>query len=348
MSTSPSDPPGTANRPLVADEAIPELLRVFGESSSFDAGLDAGIDVIARYTAFDAVAFLRLSASGQSLSLVSSRGFNARAVEAGETLPVDGSFTGLAVKRREIVTSRDAVRDPRIVPGVRDEMATLEHQLLISVPLLLYRRAVGAMNLVWSEVRDFRDEERDCLYCLSYGIAVAIEHTRRDHESRHDVLTGLLNRREFDRLLHDHAARWRRVGTPFSLLWIDVDRFKDLNDVHGHAFGDRVLKDLAELLRSRTREADFAFRCGGEEFACLLPDTGQDGARVLAEDLRRRFATLEHQTTGSGKVVATMSIGVAEYGGERPADFVDRTDALLYEAKVQGRNRVQSSGRGRR
>ncbi|HKJ70460.1 MAG TPA: diguanylate cyclase [Gammaproteobacteria bacterium] len=153
-----------------------------------------------------------------------------------------------------------------------------------------------------------------------------------------DPLTGLLNRRRFEELLEQELERAERYGNAFSLVMFDVDRFKAVNDNHGHDVGDRILAGLGELVRARIRAADTAARWGGEEFMVLLPETDGDGAVKLAEALRRGVA--EADFPGPGRV--TISLGVIAYrAGERRRDLTKRVDDALYRAKAAGRDRVE-------
>jgi diguanylate cyclase (GGDEF)-like protein len=152
-----------------------------------------------------------------------------------------------------------------------------------------------------------------------------------------DPLTGLFNRMRTDEILDAEVRRAARTGSEFSVLMIDVDRFKSVNDVHGHQAGDGVLRRLGDGMRTRIRSTDSAGRWGGEEFIVVCPATGEAGAAVLAEKLRATFANEDHPTVGR----ATISIGVATWrSGERAEDVVGRADAALYQAKREGRNRV--------
>lgn len=160
--------------------------------------------------------------------------------------------------------------------------------------------------------------------------------------ARRDALTGLLNRRAIDDVLDDEAHRARRLGTPFSVLMIDVDHFKSINDRFGHAAGDRALQHLATLLSGQMRDIDRVARYGGEEFIVLLPATTAAEAAVLAERLRERVASLP-MVWEDQDMPLTVSIGLAQWAGpqDQPGPLVSRADAALYRAKAGGRNRVE-------
>ena len=153
-----------------------------------------------------------------------------------------------------------------------------------------------------------------------------------------DHLTGLANRRRFERQLEREVARMERYGHPFSLLMIDIDNFKDLNDSFGHVAGDDVIRRLSRVLREGTRGIDLAARIGGEEFAVLLVETGKDGGSEVAERLRAAIKVLEIPTARH----ITASFGVAECPGDAQtaADALKAADVALYEAKRNGRDRV--------
>jgi diguanylate cyclase (GGDEF)-like protein len=157
-----------------------------------------------------------------------------------------------------------------------------------------------------------------------------------------DPLTGLPNRRAFDARLADEVARAHRTGRPLSLVLLDLDRFKRINDQHGHDTGDQVLASVGEAINHAVRASDFPGRAGGEEFLVVLPDTTTDGAVVLAEKLRASIRTIE--VAGLERPVSA-SFGVATF----PIDAAD-TDSLLriadralYLAKHNGRDRVETA-----
>ncbi len=165
-------------------------------------------------------------------------------------------------------------------------------------------------------------------------------------EASTDPLTTLRNRRYLDRRLVEEHGRARRYGLPLSLLMMDVDHFKRVNDELGHQVGDRVLAALGRLVTSRTRLTDVAARYGGEELLVLATNTGLEGALVLAERLRatvEAFGFVEAADSPSGRPVrCTVSVGVAELspGMETPESLLRAADQALYRAKREGRNRV--------
>jgi diguanylate cyclase (GGDEF)-like protein len=157
-------------------------------------------------------------------------------------------------------------------------------------------------------------------------------------ESLTDPLTGLGNRRKFDQELARRFAQWRRVGTPLTLVLVDVDHFKRVNDEHGHAAGDAVLHDVAQVLIECVREMDVVARYGGEEFGLILPGTTLDEARPVAERVRGAIAGRTFQYSGR-ELLITVSAGLAEAMLTNDVEvLVARADAALYSAKDGGRD----------
>jgi diguanylate cyclase (GGDEF)-like protein len=152
-----------------------------------------------------------------------------------------------------------------------------------------------------------------------------------------DPLTGAFNRRQMDQSLAEAIERNRRTGAPVSVLVIDIDHFKKVNDEFGHHVGDKVLKGLVTLISNRSRKLDRLFRMGGEEFVLLLPDTRAGTAMKQAEVLRKLVA----EAKLIDQRAVTVSIGVAEFWADQTQEqWMKAADDALYQAKGQGRNRV--------
>jgi diguanylate cyclase (GGDEF)-like protein len=159
-------------------------------------------------------------------------------------------------------------------------------------------------------------------------------------EANSDGLTGIGNRRAFDLELARQLSLWQRYGTEFSLIMFDIDRFKDVNDQHGHPAGDAVLRTTARLIRENLREVDFAARYGGEEFAAILPDTDHHGALMAGDRIRKAIA--EARIPWEDKQLSiTVSVGIAGLSlRDDAAALVRRADEALYISKRAGRNRT--------
>lgn len=160
-----------------------------------------------------------------------------------------------------------------------------------------------------------------------------------------DALTGAYNRRSIDERLPSEVERAHRYGRALSVLFVDLDHFKQINDTHGHAVGDAVLRHMVALVREQLRSGvDWIARYGGEEFLVVLPETGLESAVATAERLRERIAVEVIALEGGLHLAVTSSVGVtACRDGDDSDSLMARADALLYEAKLAGRNRVSFS-----
>ena len=180
------------------------------------------------------------------------------------------------------------------------------------------------------------------LYTLVLGSLIR----RLENLSSTDQLTGLYNRRFVMERLEEEYARFQRSGQSYAVIMMDLDHFKKVNDNHGHAAGDQVLREVAQRLRQSVRSTDTLARMGGEEFLLLLPMNDIDGALIHAGRIRKRIAA-DPVRFGTLEISITMSLGVAEvFSSDRAPDaVVNRADAALYRAKDNGRNRVEMAQR---
>ena len=217
--------------------------------------------------------------------------------------------------------------EEQTIAPVNDERGRVSHYIAIKQDVTERVRAA-------QELREARDE-------LAQRIAeIERLHGQLREQAIRCPLTGLYNRRYFDEILQRELTRAAQAGIPACLAIIDIDHFKQLNDRHGHAVGDRFLAELGRVLLADNRAQDLAFRYGGEEFAVVMTASqSADGARQI-EAWRRRYAGIEVGVAGE-PVASTFSAGIAQHRpGESPSELFARADAALYAAKRAGRNRV--------
>ncbi|MBF0424930.1 MAG: GGDEF domain-containing protein [Magnetococcales bacterium] len=208
-------------------------------------------------------------------------------------------------------------------------------------------------DALWQMINVSHQVARNLLFILSRRMRftndVIVESSKRqsllEHYARVDPLTGLYNRRWMDESLSRQIQRCQRSDKPLSLIMMDVDRFKNFNDTHGHLSGDFALITLAQTLSEMLRPGDFAARYGGEEFIVVLPETGVGDGMTIAERLRQAIAGTDI-LTGDGSTLPplTISAGIATAPPATTAEeLIAQADKALYQAKEAGRNRVLSA-----
>jgi len=173
-------------------------------------------------------------------------------------------------------------------------------------------------------------DDDELLARVRTGLRVHRRYQRLEADSLTDPLTGLGNRRSFDQRISEEVARCRRNHLPLSLVMLDLDRFKQINDEHGHPAGDAVLREVGRVLRSRMRAGEVAARIGGDEFAVLLPSADRAGAEAFAEWIERALARLDLGDLG---FTVSGSLGCAQLGDGGTASLVRDADRALYRAK---------------
>jgi len=217
---------------------------------------------------------------------------------------------------------------------------------VILLPLKMRDETLGCLALLTEDDCQLGKDQVQVLHSAMRHLALAVKNALLFREMRlqadHDGLTQLHNRRHFDTRLREELDRHGRYSMPLTLMMLDIDYFKQINDRFGHQAGDAVLRELASVLRETIRTTDYCARYGGEEFVAILPHTDEQQARVLAERLRKNIESRVFRHHGK-TIQATVSIGLTGFkpGALTPRDeLVREADAALYLAKANGRNVV--------
>jgi diguanylate cyclase (GGDEF)-like protein len=229
----------------------------------------------------------------------------------------------------------------------------------LTCPLVAFGRPIGFLFFSSTETETYRDEHEQLFMRIAGQLSTIFEKSRLyervlelnrgllavqnelEHQATHDVLTNLWNRGAILEALEKEIARSRRESRPLSVIMTDIDRFKQLNDSHGHQAGDLVLSEIASRLSSSLRTTEWVGRYGGEEFLIVVYPCDEDSALCLMERIRSNICSRSIETNG-GRVQATISLGAAVGHNTRRIDaetFVRVADEALYQAKKSGRNR---------
>ena len=225
--------------------------------------------------------------------------------------------------------------------------------VMIAIPLFSQDRVTGVLAVYRNDIdRPFSQEDMDTVIFLAEQGGVAIENVQLHEEARRlslmDGLTGIWNRRFLQMQFRQVLATATRFERPFSLLMLDLDFFKRVNDTYGHQRGDAILIEFAHRVNDTLREIDTFARYGGEEFTCLLSETDVEGARTTAEKICEVIRSRPFGAVGEEPISLTVSIGVASYPehGNSYRSLVEAADKALYEAKENGRNKVVVAHKG--
>jgi two-component system cell cycle response regulator len=212
---------------------------------------------------------------------------------------------------------------------------------LVAVPMLAGGRVFGVLSASSERTGAFSEEDSQLLQLLANCSVPPIEKARLERLAVIDPHTLAFRQTYLLPRLEEEMGRSTRYAAPLSILFMDLDHFKNVNDSHGHAVGDRVLRSFADRVRQSVRLSDLLVRRGGEEFVLVLPNMPLDGATAAAERIRASIESEPFATGPDMTVSQTVSIGVAEWNGtESAAKLEERADSAMYAAKEQGRNRV--------
>jgi diguanylate cyclase (GGDEF)-like protein len=255
--------------------------------------------------------------------------------------PRPDGLTNSVARSGEAAFIGDARTHPLYADGAYPDLCSIA-----SLPLRFEGEVVGVMNMGYIRPHQFDDEEIRLFSTLADAAAVTVNnaamHERILRLAVTDDLTGLANRRRFLEVLRSEMHRARRYGRPLTLLMVDLDRLKQINDQYGHAAGDAMLRGVAQCMRSNVRDTDLPARLGGDEFAVLFPETSGEAAVAIAERIR---ASVENFSVAvdDATVSSTVSIGLVS---RSPGDlhdlpsFIRLADDALYRSKIMGRNAV--------
>lgn len=290
----------------------------------------------------DHVAVLLLE--NEQLALRAHGGKLTPRVHVGDLIPMGSGLCGRALTQKKTVMENNVADVAGYIHGFEETVSEM------CLPLISAGDPVGVLTLESSRPGAFQPEDLQPLESVADICATAIknaEHVQRISQMAYiDGLTSIFNRRHFESKILDEIERSMRYPTRWSVVMIDIDHFKRINDEFGHLLGDEVLRQVAQIFGQHIRKPDILCRYGGEEFAILLPQTYGEGAVGMADKLRKLVE--EWHFPGVPRRV-TISAGVAEFPGHGKTrdDLVQAADDALYQAKQTGRNRVAAAGGSR-
>ncbi len=248
--------------------------------------------------------------------------------------PIDAERIALQVEKRKL-RPKQMMMDPK---------ATLKSHL--TLPLAVEGEILGCISLNSDQPNAFDAQDLQFLSVIGYQMAATLKHFQRFSSVKnmaiYDTLTGLYNRRYFEERLEVEAQKSFYSGAPISLVMVDIDFFKKVNDTFGHTEGDQVLCKISSLLKASVRKKDTVARYGGEEFILILPEAGLEQSFVIAERIRQLVENTPFEV-GRAQVNLTLSMGISNFPSHRVKsreELVKMADQALYDAKRGGRNKI--------
>ena len=279
------------------------------------------------------------------LKVKAMKGLNKKIVELLRIRPGEG-IAGMVLASGDPILVTDLEEDARIKQAKRPRYKT---KSFISIPLRLNSRSFGVLSIADKIAGEaFSEDDLHLLVSIGAYASVAIQRSQLYHKTQElkkisitDELTGLLNRRYFQERISEEMERSRRHHLPLSLIMMDMDNFKSINDTYGHIVGDEVLKVAARCLRNYIRTIDVAARYGGEEFTVILPQTVKEDAKAIADRICHEMSKLDFPFEHAD-IPFTASIGLATLPEDADSieELIRNADLALYQAKTEGKNRV--------
>jgi len=320
-------------------QRLADVFHAVLAEQSLDALLVRIADAVGDLIPLDTLTIYEADEGEQALKPVLVRDVYADQIMS-TTISFAEGITGWAARNREAVLSNQAHLDPRVrtVPGT-----PLEPEALICIPLIARGRIKGALNIYREgDAVAFNEMEFEIAKRFGDAAALALDNAeiraKLEHQARTDSLTGLFNHSVFyERLLQSLQEASRRHA-PIAVLMLDIDDFKHVNDVHGHAVGDELLRFLAEALRAIVRPEDVICRLGGEEFAVVMNDCNGENALRVAERVQTRLASVDFP--GIGHMTVSVGLALGPEHAMNPRELAACAEAAMMTAKAQGKNQV--------
>ncbi len=329
------------------DSAMSRLAQELGSTLDTDQLFDLILERLVSLVEAEKGSLMLLDEQEGSLVVKAVKGLNMKLLESVRVAPHEG-ISGKVLATGASLLVSDLETDERVSQKQRPRYRT---KSFISLPLKLNHRTIGVLNIsdkISGEVFSIEDLER--LSVVATYASVVIErgtYYRKAEElkrlSTMDPLTQLANRRSFEERLLEEVQRAKRHESPLSLVMVDLDDFKQINDQYGHPAGDEALRITARIIRQTIRTIDVACRYGGEEFAIILPQTGKPGAAVIAERICAEFRKLDLPVQQADRwLKVTGSLGVACFpeDADSPEALIQQADTALYSAKLHGKDQV--------
>ena len=325
-----------------------ELGKALTSSLQLDQVLRTIMEKIDEFLRPDTWSLLLVDEMKQELYFELAVGKGAQALK-DVRIKMGQGIAGWVAQNDEAVIVPDVSQDTRFFSKV-DEKTKMETRSIVAVPVRYRDHCLGVIELINFVGREgFQERDLALLEALADFAAIALEnarHVKRIHElTITDDCTNLYNARHMDFILETEIYRSQRYGYEFSLVFIDLDHFKNVNDTHGHLVGSKLLAEVGSMVKTACRRIDFAFRYGGDEFVIVLPQASKENAYVVARRLHRMIGETSWLISEGLDIHFTASIGVASYPSDAKSkvELLHLADEAMYLVKNTTRNGVAAA-----
>src|SRR5246127_2243526 len=327
-----------------------DVAKALASALDLDSILQTIMEKMAEYFRPDTWSLLMVDEPKDELYFAIAVGDAAEALKTVR-LKMGEGIAGWVARHGEPLIVPDVYNDPRFAKRI-DEMTKWKTRSIVCMPLKSRQHVLGVIQLINVGLSEFDENEIFFLNALCDYAAIAIENARAVEKIQEltitDDCTGLYNARHLYKTLETEVYRSSRFNYEFTVLFIDLDHFKQVNDTHGHLIGSKLLAEIGYLIKAQLRLIDYAFRYGGDEFVVLLPQTGKDAALFVARRLRDMLRTNTFCKEEGLNLNVRASIGLATYphDAKSPHDVIRQADEMMYLVKNTTRDNIGIAQRG--
>ncbi|HEX7407082.1 MAG TPA: sensor domain-containing diguanylate cyclase [Candidatus Binatia bacterium] len=327
-----------------------DVAKALTSSLNLDSILQTIMAKVAEYFRPDTWSLLMVDEAADELYFAIAVGDAADALKSVR-LHIGEGIAGWVARNGEALVVPDVYNDARFAKRI-DEMTKWQTRSIICIPLKAKQRVLGVIQLINVPMSSFTDSEMFFLRAICDYAAIAIDNARSVERIQEltitDDCTGLYNARHLYKTLEAEVYRSARFSYEFTVLFVDLDHFKLVNDTHGHLIGSKLLNEIGYTIKSHLRLIDYAFRYGGDEFVVLLPQTGKDSGLVVARRLLDSFRNSRFLKDEALNLNVRASIGLAAYPDDAKSahEIIRQADEMMYEVKNSTRDNIAIAQRG--
>jgi diguanylate cyclase (GGDEF)-like protein len=327
-----------------------DVAKALTSSLNLDSILQTIMDKMAEFFRPDTWSLLMVDEQKDELYFAIAVGDAAETLKTVR-LKVGEGIAGWVAKNGESLIVPDVYNDPRFSKRI-DEMTKWKTRSIICVPLQSKHRVLGVIQLINCAMESFGEQEMFFLHALCDYAAIAIDNARAVEKIQEltitDDCTGLYNARHLYKTLEAEVYRSARFGYEFSVIFLDLDHFKMVNDTYGHLVGSKLLQEIGFKVKSQLRLIDYAFRYGGDEFVILLPQTEKNSALVVAKRLQEMMRRTQFLADEGLNLNVRCSMGLATYPEDAKSshEIIRQADEMMYMVKNSSRDNIAVAQQG--